>query len=493
MNFLFSIITPIYKTPIKKLQRLYDSLISQTYNNWEWIVLDDSGIEYKESYNFILNLSKTDNRIKLYSNEKNIGIIGEVKNKAFSLGTGDILVEVDHDDELVNTCLENLSVAYSYDSEIGFVYGHCCEIYENSDKIRDYGDYWSFGYGRYENIIYNNKNYKVAIAANINSKTIRHITGIPNHVRSWKKSEYLKIKGHNKILSVGDDYELFIRTFLNTKIAKINAFTYIQYFEDGKNTQFNRNADIQTLVNYTVNFYNNKIHSRFLELNVNDYTWYNGGYDTDIEKPEFEDYSNIIIPDELLKNNFFNKDNLYGYSRVYNIPSTLQYKKTDHYFNIIKWLVKLTNCQSYLELGIENGETISEIKNHVGVCVGVDIKININPDIKLQLFETTTDNFFKLNDKKYDIIFIDADHSFEQLKKDFDNSLKILNEYGIIILHDTDPIITELTKSNYCNDSYKIVDHITKNYFVDIITLPIQETGLSLVMRKNERRVNKIL
>ena len=68
MNFLFSIITPIYKTPIKKLQRLYDSLVLQTYNNWEWVVLDDSNIEYKESYNFILNLSKTDNRIKLYSN-----------------------------------------------------------------------------------------------------------------------------------------------------------------------------------------------------------------------------------------------------------------------------------------------------------------------------------------------------------------------------------------------------------------------------------------
>ena len=49
----FSIITPIYKTPTQNLQRLYNSLLAQTYSNWEWIVYDDSPEEYKESYRFI--------------------------------------------------------------------------------------------------------------------------------------------------------------------------------------------------------------------------------------------------------------------------------------------------------------------------------------------------------------------------------------------------------------------------------------------------------
>jgi predicted O-methyltransferase YrrM len=105
----------------------------------------------------------------------------------------------------------------------------------------------------------------------------------------------------------------------------------------------------------------------------------------------------------------------------------------------------------------------------------------------------TTNNFFNINKDTFDIIFIDADHNFNQVKIDFENSLKILNEFGIIILHDTDPIDRRLLNNTYCSDSYKIVDYIYKNHpELDIITLPIHETGMSLVMRKNDRRINYI-
>lgn len=485
MNFLFSIITPIYKTPTKKLNRLYNSLLEQTHSNWEWIVFDDSPSEFKEQYNFIQKLSHNDNRIKLYSENRNIGIIGEVKNKAFSYGNGDVLVEVDHDDELVNTCLENLNIAYNYSSDIGFVYGNVCEIYEDAidgDDIIDYGDNWGFGYGSYEKIKYKNIGYKVAISPEINSETIRHITGIPNHVRTWKKETYKDIGGHNKRLQVADDFELVIKTFLKTTIAKINVFTYIQYFErQHTNTQFIKNEEIQKLVNITANFYNHKIHNRLIELGIKDTT--------------INEAVNITIPIELLKSNNIinvNTDDKYGYSRVYDIGSTLKYTKTPHYNNIIKWLVILTNCKNYLELGVEYGLNINEIKDMVDLCVGVDINKPENIE-GVDFFEMETDNFFKINKKKFDIIFIDANHNYTQVKIDFNNSLNILNKFGIIIIHDTDPITQELTESNYCHNSYKIVDYVSKNKELNIITLPIQETGLSLVMRKNDRRINNFL
>ena len=503
MNFLFSIITPIYKTPIYKIKRLYESLLSQTYSNWEWVVYDDSPIDHKESYNYIKNLS--DNRITLYTENKNIGIIGEVKKKAFSLAKGDILVEVDHDDELVDTCLENLSIAYLYSNEIGFVYGHACEIYENSDDIIDYGDNWAFGYGSYKTIEYRNKEYKVAIVGNINPKTIRHITGIPNHVRSWRKDIYNKIGGHNKNLEVADDYELIIRTFLNTKMAKINAFTYIQYF-DSNNTQFEKNSEIQKLVYQTSIFYNKKIHDRFSELNINDYVWVDEyDYNLNLEKSIVESYANIIIPTNLLKtvfldniiqptiNNIIQVDDqdLYGYSRIYDIKSTLKYKKTEHYYNIIKWIIKLTNCQSYLELGVEYGINISEVKDLVKTCVGVDIN-SFDNSSDIEFYQMTTDNFFSINKRYFDIIFIDANHNFEQVRKDFDNSIRILNKFGIIILHDTDPITSELLEENHCYDSYRIVDYISSKTTLNIITFPIQETGMTFVMRKGDRRIFNI-
>ena len=303
-NKTFSVITPLYKSPVDKLERLYKSLTEQTYNNWEWIVFDDSPQNHINSYHFINQLSKKDNRVSLYKRNKNSGIIGEVKNMAFSLGSGDFLVEVDHDDQLINTCLENLLVGYNYSDDIGFVYGHTCEQYENSNEIIDYGNNWAFNYGTYIETIYKNKDYKVAIAPNVNSKTIRGIVGIPNHVRSWRKDFYHQIGGHSKILHVADDYELFIRTFLHTKIARIDAFTYIQYFEKNSinNTQFNRNGEIQRLVHKINSFYNNDIHHRFLELNVDDFSWKENGFDLAIPNPKIETYSNIIIPIELLKN-----------------------------------------------------------------------------------------------------------------------------------------------------------------------------------------------
>jgi glycosyltransferase involved in cell wall biosynthesis len=498
----FSIITPIYKTPEYKIKRLYNSLVNQTYSDWEWIVFDDSPTDYKDSYNFVSNLSKSDDRIKLYSENKNCGIIGEVKRNAFYLGSGDILVEVDHDDELINTCLENLKIAYEYSDEIGFVFGFCCEIYEDEENILDYGDLWAFGYGGYTDIVYNNKKYKVATVGNVNPKTIRHIVSIPNHVRTWKKDVYYKIGGHNKHLHVADDYELYVRTFLNTKIAKINAFTYIQYFErNATNTQFVKNKDIQDLVALTANYYNDKIHNRFIELGVNDYVWIDSKtYDLNLPNPQKEEYANIIIPNNLLINNLdFDKNinydivenddflNTFAYSRLYNIPSTIKYKQTEHYYNLIKWLIKLTNCQSYLELG---SETIQEIKKIVKTCVCVD-NINIkNNDI--ELFQMTTNEFFKINNQKFDIIFIDKNHNFKQTKIDFDNSLNILNKHGIIIIHDTDPITEELLKPNHCDDCYKIIDYIEKQEYLNVITLPLQETGMTIVMRKNDKRIINI-
>lgn len=183
-----------------------------------------------------------------------------------------------------------------------------------------------------------------------------------------------------------------------------------------------------------------------------------------------------------------NLNNKYAYSRVYNIEPVIQYKQTEHYSNLIKWIVILTNCQSYLELGVEYSSTIEQIKNLVKRCVGVDI-VDIPNKENIGFYLSTTDDFFDINTEKFDIIFIDANHRFEQVKKDFDNSLKILNKYGIIMLHDTDPIVQELTQDIYCSDSYKIIDYISNNTELNIITLPIQETGLTLVMRKNDRRV----
>ena len=177
----------------------------------------------------------------------------------------------------------------------------------------------------------------------------------------------------------------------------------------------------------------------------------------------------------------------YGFSTVYNINN---YKKLEHYSDLIRWIVKLTNCKKYLEIGVRDGENIYNIRDSVDFCEGVDIVDQIPDKNKIIFNLLTSDEFFEKNTNNYDVIFIDADHSFKQVKIDFEKSLKILNKYGIIVLHDTDPIEQWLLQPHLCNDAYKMIDYIYAYHpELNVITFPIHETGLSFVMRREDRRI----
>jgi hypothetical protein len=185
--------------------------------------------------------------------------------------------------------------------------------------------------------------------------------------------------------------------------------------------------------------------------------------------------------------------NKFAYSRYYDIDFLYHFPKKDSYYLLILNLVNLTNCKFFLELGIGEDENhIKLLKPFIDLYVGVDIdtsKININ-DKNIIIYNTTTDNFFIENKRKFDIIFIDGDHRYEQVKIDFENSLKILNKFGIIIFHDTDPIHKRLLVDGYCSTSFKIIDYIyVKHPELNIITLPINEMGLSIVMKRDDRRI----
>lgn len=159
-----------------------------------------------------------------------------------------------------------------------------------------------------------------------------------------------------------------------------------------------------------------------------------------------------------------------------------------HHGNIIKEIVKNTSCNNYLELGIYDGLNISEIAPFVKRAVGVDF-LDKREYFNYEFIQSSTDDFFINNNEIYDIIFIDADHNVDSVKKDLENSLKILNKHGIIFLHDTHPKESYLLDPGYCNNCYQIINYI-KEYHpeLELINLPISEAGLTIVNRKNEYR-----
>ena len=266
-----SLFTPAYNTPLDRLWRLYNSIQAQTSYDWEWVIVNDSPKNKRLSEELKM-LSKLDSRVKIFTFSKSSGgVIGDVKYKAASLCRGDLLAEVDHDDELMPKCVEYLIEASEARPESGFFYTDCVELNEQGQSMK-YPEGFAFGYGSYRK----EGDWDVNVCVGVNPKTIRHIVGVPNHIRAWRKEVYHAIGGHNRRLSIADDYELIVRTFLHTRFCHIEALGYIQYIYNnstGQNTHDATRGDIQRRVRSIMLHYNHEISRRFFYLGFHDWAY----------------------------------------------------------------------------------------------------------------------------------------------------------------------------------------------------------------------------
>ena len=275
-NKLFSFFTCTFNTPKSVIQRLYSSLIAQTYKNWNWWVLDDSSSagsvsEYLEKLH--------DPRIFIIKNVSNHGTIGFNKHVIASAADGDYLVEIDHDDELTPDCLQLIKEAFEAYEDADFVFSH---TFEEMDGLPvSYTGDFGLGQGYYSDETVNGVQYKnVPMTPDVNALTIRHIVGLPNHVRCWKKEFYHRIGGHNIELAVLDDMDLLLRTFLYGKMCKINKILYIQHEGSsndnngrGSTTQGNRFSEILRIGVLLRWKYDEQLHNRIIELGYEDIIW----------------------------------------------------------------------------------------------------------------------------------------------------------------------------------------------------------------------------
>lgn len=88
-----SVIMPNFNTNKKYLKQSIDSILNQSYANFEFIIIDDCSVN---DYEFISNMYK-DKRIRLFKNEENLGV-AKTLNKCLSLVNGDYIVRMDSDD-----------------------------------------------------------------------------------------------------------------------------------------------------------------------------------------------------------------------------------------------------------------------------------------------------------------------------------------------------------------------------------------------------------
>lgn len=100
---LVSIIMPLYNYG-RFLNAAVGSVLSQTYTNWELIIVDDCSTD--DSFEIAEELSKKDKRIRAYRLEKNGGT-SAARNKGLDLAKGEFVAFLDSDDQYDPTYLES--------------------------------------------------------------------------------------------------------------------------------------------------------------------------------------------------------------------------------------------------------------------------------------------------------------------------------------------------------------------------------------------------
>jgi len=126
-----SILVPLYNTPLNFLNEMIESVLAQTYQNWELCLADGSDSAHGEVEKRCLEYLEKDKRIRYRRLEKNEGISGNT-NRCYEMATGEYIGLFDHDDVL------HPSVLYEYVkviNEQGADYIYCDETTFKGDSI----------------------------------------------------------------------------------------------------------------------------------------------------------------------------------------------------------------------------------------------------------------------------------------------------------------------------------------------------------------------
>lgn len=159
------------------------------------------------------------------------------------------------------------------------------------------------------------------------------------------------------------------------------------------------------------------------------------------------------------------------------------YKHTE----IINYLIERFNFQSYCELGVHDPSQNFDL-------IKCKFRIGVDPTsygvTRLPSFHGTSDEFFTINKQTYSCVFIDGLHEYDQVKKDFENSLACLNEGGIILIHDTNPEKEEFARvprnglrGRWNGDVWRILGDLSNWPDIDYRTLKSDPNGLTIVKR----------
>lgn len=156
-------------------------------------------------------------------------------------------------------------------------------------------------------------------------------------------------------------------------------------------------------------------------------------------------------------------------------------------FEIIQKIIDYKKSQNYLEIGCDQDQNFSQIQ--------IKNKIGIDPRSG-GTHRMTSDMFFFKNNKKFDFIFIDGLHTYDQVSKDIKNSINALKENGIILVHDCLPkkiwnqIVPRLY-GHWNGDVWKSIVEVRTMENLDTYTC-VADHGLGVIIKRKNKNILQI-
>ena len=188
-NPLLSVIIPVYNVKREYLVECLESILKQSYSNFEIILIDDnsSNIETLNTLKEYENNSK----IKIKYRKKN-GMISVASNDGIKLAKGEFLVLVDNDDKLDQNAFYYLVEALNKDKTLDF-------IYTDEDKMDIHGKY-----------------FEPHFKPDYSPDTLMGMNYIC-HLSCLRTSLVREVGGFRKEYDGSQDYDLFLRILDKTK------------------------------------------------------------------------------------------------------------------------------------------------------------------------------------------------------------------------------------------------------------------------------------
>lgn len=135
---LISVLMPTYNTPETLLREGIDSVINQTYQNWELCIADDAS-PLPHVKKILSDYAKKDSRIRVTFREKN-GHIAAASNTALEMARGEFIALLDHDDMLAEHALSAVAAEVKAHPQTDMIYSDEDKVTMGAAGTRNYVD-----------------------------------------------------------------------------------------------------------------------------------------------------------------------------------------------------------------------------------------------------------------------------------------------------------------------------------------------------------------